>query len=159
MRNAEGHVVTPGFVDGHTHLDAQIFWDARGTNSCWHGVTTAVMGNCGFTLAPVRPAEHALVVRNLERAEDIDPAALAAGIDWIDVRPEVMDAYNAQLRSALDSVEVWQAGCSHYYLSGSGLNVTQNPVSMFFFRDALAALGFAQFEVGRRGAPVGTGAG
>ena len=80
--DAEGHVVTPGFVDGHTHLDAQIFWDSMGTNSCWHGVTTAVMGNCGFTLAPVRPAEHALVVRNLERAEDIDPAALAAGIDW-----------------------------------------------------------------------------
>lgn len=91
--DAEGHVVTPGFVDGHTHLDAQIFWDARGTNSCWHGVTTAVMGNCGFTLAPVRAAEHALVVRNLERAEDIDPAALAAGIDWSwESFPQYLDA-------------------------------------------------------------------
>src|SRR4051812_31829239 len=80
--DAEGHVVTPGFVDGHTHLDAQIFWDARGTNSCWHGVTTVVMGNCGFTLAPVRPDAHALVVRNLERAEDIDARALAGGIEW-----------------------------------------------------------------------------
>jgi N-acyl-D-amino-acid deacylase len=91
--DAEGHVVTPGFVDGHTHLDAQIFWDPLGTNSCWHGVTTAVMGNCGFTLAPVRPAEHALVVRNLERAEDIDPAALAAGIDWSwESFPQYLDA-------------------------------------------------------------------
>src|SRR5688572_30723854 len=90
---ADGHVVTPGFVDGHTHLDAQIFWDPRGTNSCWHGVTTAVMGNCGFTLAPVRPAEHALVVRNLERAEDIDAAALAAGIDWSwESFPQYLDA-------------------------------------------------------------------
>ena len=91
--DADGHVVTPGFVDGHTHLDAQIFWDPLGTNSCWHGVTTAVMGNCGFTLAPVRPAEHALVVRNLERAEDIDPAALAAGIDWSwESFPQYLDA-------------------------------------------------------------------
>ena len=55
---------------------------AQGANSCWHGVTTAVMGNCGFTLAPVHDDARALVVRNLERAEDIDPVALAAGIDW-----------------------------------------------------------------------------
>jgi N-acyl-D-aspartate/D-glutamate deacylase len=80
--DAEGHVVTPGFVDGHTHFDAQVFWDHLGANSCWHGVTTAVMGNCGFTLAPVRDDARALVVRNLERAEDIDPAALASGIEW-----------------------------------------------------------------------------
>jgi N-acyl-D-amino-acid deacylase len=91
--DAEGHVVTPGFVDGHTHMDAQVFWDATGSNSCWHGVTSAVMGNCGFTLAPVRSDERALVVRNLERAEDMDPAALAAGIDWsFETFPEYLDA-------------------------------------------------------------------
>jgi N-acyl-D-aspartate/D-glutamate deacylase len=91
--DAEGRVVTPGFIDGHTHLDAQVFWDASGSSSCWHGVTTAVMGNCGFTLAPVRAGERALVVRNLERAEDIDPAALAAGIDWsFETFPEYLDA-------------------------------------------------------------------
>jgi len=91
--DAEGHVVTPGFVDGHTHMDAQVFWDATGSNSCWHGVTSAVMGNCGFTLAPVRSDQRALVVRNLERAEDIDPAALAAGIDWnFETFPEYLDA-------------------------------------------------------------------
>ena len=91
--DADGHVVTPGFIDGHTHMDAQVFWDALGSSSCWHGVTTAVMGNCGFTLAPVRSDERALVVRNLERAEDIDPAALAAGIDWtFETFPEYLDA-------------------------------------------------------------------
>jgi N-acyl-D-amino-acid deacylase len=91
--DAEGRVVTPGFVDGHTHMDAQVFWDATGSSSCWHGVTSAVMGNCGFTLAPVRPGERALVVRNLERAEDIDPAALAAGIDWeFETFPQYLDA-------------------------------------------------------------------
>src|SRR5277367_5148753 len=50
--DAEGHVITPGFIDGHTHMDAQIFWDPLGSCSCWHGITTAVMGHCGFTLAP-----------------------------------------------------------------------------------------------------------
>ena len=91
--DAEGHVVSPGFIDGHTHMDAQVFWDASGSSSCWQGVTSAVMGNCGFTLAPVRPDQRALVVRNLERAEDIDPAALAAGIDWsFETFPQYLDA-------------------------------------------------------------------
>src|SRR5450755_4028750 len=80
--DAEDHAVTPGFIDGHTHMDAQVFWDPLGSCSCWHGVTTVVMGNCGFTLAPARPEARFLVVRNLERAEDIAPEALAAGIDW-----------------------------------------------------------------------------
>jgi N-acyl-D-aspartate/D-glutamate deacylase len=80
--DAEGHVVTPGFIDGHTHMDAQVFWDQLGTCSCWHGISTVVMGNCGFTLAPSKPDQRELVVRNLERAEDISPAALAAGVEW-----------------------------------------------------------------------------
>ena len=91
--DADGLVVTPGFIDGHTHLDAQVFWDPMGVNSCWHGVTSVVMGNCGFTIAPVRAHERMLVVRNLERAEDIDPLALAEGIDWgWETFPEYLDA-------------------------------------------------------------------
>ena len=94
--DAEGHVVAPGFVDAHTHMDAQVFWDELGTSSCWHGVTTVVMGNCGFTLAPARVDERALVVRNLERAEDISAAAMAEGIDWTwSTYREYLDAVEA----------------------------------------------------------------
>ena len=54
--NADGKIVTPGFVDIHTHLDAQVWWDPAVSSSCWHGVTSVVMGNCGVTFAPCRPA-------------------------------------------------------------------------------------------------------
>ncbi len=90
--DAEGHIVAPGFVDGHTHMDAQIFWDELGSCSCYHGVTTVVMGNCGFTLAPCREAEIDFVFRNLERAEDISRDAMLAGIEWRwETYPEFMD--------------------------------------------------------------------
>jgi N-acyl-D-amino-acid deacylase len=95
--DAEGHVVSPGFIDGHTHMDAQVFWDHLGSSSCWHGVTSVVMGNCGFTLAPSRPGEHKLVTDNLERAEDIPAASMAAGIEWTwESFPEYLDAVEAQ---------------------------------------------------------------
>ncbi|MCB1743326.1 MAG: amidohydrolase family protein [Gammaproteobacteria bacterium] len=80
--DAEGHVVCPGFIDGHTHMDAQVAWDPLGTCSCYHGVTSVIMGNCGFTLAPCKAEDKHLVMRNLERAEDISPQAMEAGIDW-----------------------------------------------------------------------------
>jgi N-acyl-D-aspartate/D-glutamate deacylase len=90
---ADGLVVAPGFVDGHTHMDAQVFWDPIGSCSCYHGVTTVVMGNCGFTLAPCREREADLVFRNLERAEDIDRDAMLAGITWQwESYPEFLDA-------------------------------------------------------------------
>src|SRR3977135_4392652 len=90
--DAEGQVVTPGFVDGHTPMDAQIFWDPLGTSSCYHGITSVVMGNCGFTLAPCAEKNKHLVVRNLQRAEDISAAAMEAGIKWSwTTYPEFLD--------------------------------------------------------------------
>ena len=93
--DADGLVVTPGFVDGHTHMDAQVFWDPIGSCSCYHGVTSVVMGNCGFSLAPAPASQREFVVRNLERAEDISGEAMAAGIPWS------WDSY----RSYLDAVD------------------------------------------------------
>jgi N-acyl-D-amino-acid deacylase len=94
--DADGCVVSPGFIDGHTHMDAQVFWDDLGKPTCWHGVTTVVLGNCGFTLAPVRTEQRPLVVRNLERAEDIAPEAMAEGITWTwETFAEFMDAVEA----------------------------------------------------------------
>jgi N-acyl-D-amino-acid deacylase len=80
--DATGHVVSPGFIDGHTHMDAQVFWDPLGSCSCWHGVTTVVMGNCGFTLAPGSAKQRDMVVNNIERAEDINRKAMEAAIRW-----------------------------------------------------------------------------
>ncbi len=91
--DAEGHIVSPGFVDGHTHMDAQVAWDPLGTCSCWHGVTSVVMGNCGFSLAPCKEDEKHLVMKNLERAEDISPEAMEAGINWTwETFPQYLDA-------------------------------------------------------------------
>ncbi len=90
--DAEGQVVTPGFVDGHTHMDAQIFWDPIGSSSCYHGVTTVMMGNCGFTLAPCAEGDADFVFRNLERAEDLSRDAMLTGINWSwETFPEYLD--------------------------------------------------------------------
>jgi N-acyl-D-aspartate/D-glutamate deacylase len=80
--DATGCAVTPGFIDIHTHYDAQVFWDPALRPSSYHGVTTVVAGNCGFAIAPTRREHHDLVVRTLENVEDMDPATLAEGIAW-----------------------------------------------------------------------------
>src|ERR1700761_8525502 len=69
--DAEGAYVTPGFVDVHTHLDAQIAWDPDATSSCWHGVTSVVLGNCGVTFAPVRDGQQQWLAELMESVEDI----------------------------------------------------------------------------------------
>jgi N-acyl-D-amino-acid deacylase len=90
--DASGCAVTPGFIDIHTHYDAQVFWDPRLRPSSYHGVTTVVAGNCGFTIAPTRPEHHDVIVRTLENVEDMDAGTLTEGIVWdFLTHPEYMD--------------------------------------------------------------------
>ena len=91
--DAAGHVVAPGFIDIHTHYDAQVFWDPALTPSSWHGVTSVVAGNCGFSIAPCRPAHRELMVHTLEHVEDMSPATLEAGVPWdFETFPEYLDS-------------------------------------------------------------------
>ena len=80
--DASGRIVTPGFVDIHTHLDAQIFWDPAGSSSCWHGVTTVVLGNCGVTFAPVKRHERGYLATMMESVEDIPAQMIMDELPW-----------------------------------------------------------------------------
>lgn len=80
--DARGLVVAPGFIDIHTHYDAQVFFDPALTPSCFHGVTTVVAGNCGFSIAPVRPDFHETIALTLEQVEDMNPETLLKGVPW-----------------------------------------------------------------------------
>lgn len=91
--DAEGAIVTPGFIDLHTHYDGQASWDTEMAPSCDHGVTTIVMGNCGVGFAPVREADHDRLIRLMEGVEDIPGTALSEGISWAwESFPEYMTA-------------------------------------------------------------------
>ena len=91
--DASGCIVTPGFIDLHTHYDAQVFWDPALSPSCFHGVTTVIAGNCGFSIAPTRPEHRETIARTLENVEDMDVAALAAGIPWdFETFPQYLDS-------------------------------------------------------------------
>jgi N-acyl-D-aspartate/D-glutamate deacylase len=93
--DADGRVVAPGFIDVHTHYDAQVFWDRMLTISPWHGVTSVVMGNCGFGVAPTHRKDHSLITRALEKVEGMSREALEAGLgdDWpFETFPEYLAA-------------------------------------------------------------------
>ncbi len=80
--DASGHIVAPGFVDIHTHLDAQITWDPVGSSSCWHGVTSVVMGNCGVTFAPCKKDDREYLARLMESVEDVPAKSILEGMPW-----------------------------------------------------------------------------
>jgi N-acyl-D-aspartate/D-glutamate deacylase len=97
--DADGALVTPGYVDIHTHYDGQSTWDTELAPSSWHGVTTAVMGNCGVGFAPVRPADHDRLIELMEGVEDIPGVALHEGLSWAwQSFPEYLDDIDAKPR-------------------------------------------------------------
>jgi N-acyl-D-aspartate/D-glutamate deacylase len=138
--DAEGHVVSPGFIDGHTHMDAQIFWDPIGSCSCWHGVTSVLMGNCGFTLAPAREFERELVVRNLERAEDISAEAMALGINWTwETFPEYMDTIDKLPKAINYAVNVGHSALRTWAMGERAFEDEASPEDLRVMSEALRA--------------------
>ena len=102
--NAAGLVVTPGFVDLHTHLDAQVAWDPLMTSSSWHGVTTVLMGNCGVTFAPVAPTDRVFLAEMMESVEDVPREAILEGLPWDwETYPEYLESVQ-RMRPAINIV-------------------------------------------------------
>jgi N-acyl-D-aspartate/D-glutamate deacylase len=116
--DARGKLVTPGFVDIHTHYDGQATWDPLLTPSCWHGVTTLVMGNCGVGFAPVRPGQQDFLIGLMEGVEDIPGTALHEGIAWEwESFPQFLDALERR-RFAVDVGTQVPHGAVRAYVMG-----------------------------------------
>jgi N-acyl-D-aspartate/D-glutamate deacylase len=122
--DASGKIVTPGFVDIHTHYDGQVSWDERMQPSSWHGVTTILMGNCGVGFAPCRPGDRELLIKVMEGVEDIPEPVLAQGLPWNwETFPEYLDAL-AERRFDVDvGAQLPHAALRVYVMGDRGANL------------------------------------
>jgi N-acyl-D-amino-acid deacylase len=144
----DGLVLAPGFIDIHTHYDAQILWDGDLTPSSWHGVTSVVMGNCGFGVAPTLPEHRDIIVRTLENVEGMSQDALNAGIDWsFQTFPEYMAALDKLSKRLNVGAFQGHTPLRLYVLGGEERTATADEVATMqrLLREALdaGAIGFS----------------
>ncbi len=165
--DASGRVVAPGFVDIHTHYDAQVIWDRMLTVSPWHGVTSVVIGNCGFSIAPTRPAHREIVIRTLENVEGMTVAALSAGLgaEWpFETFPQYLDALTARGLAINVGALIGHTAIRTYVLGEDATERFASDIEIAAMRGlvregmAAGALGFATSKavthVGYQGKPV-----
>ena len=146
--DARGLLVTPGFVDIHTHYDGQATWDASLTPSCWHGVTTAVFGNCGVGFAPVKPGARDYLINLMEGVEDIPGTVLAEGIDWSwEPFPDYLDALERRQYTMDIGAQLPHAALRFYAMGDRGAEHQARPTD-----DELAQMGALAEEALRAGA-------
>jgi N-acyl-D-amino-acid deacylase len=144
----DGLVLAPGFIDIHTHYDAQILWDADLTPSSWHGVTSVAMGNCGFGVAPTKPEHRDIIVRTLENVEGMSTDALNAGIDWcFQTFPQYMAALEQRGKRLNVAAFLGHTPLRLYVLGGEERPATADEVGSMqrLLREALdaGAIGFS----------------
>src|SRR5919107_1791655 len=148
--DADGLIVAPGFIDGHTHMDAQVAWDPIGSCSCWHGVTSVVMGNCGFALAPCKPEDREWFARCLTAVEDIPTEAMLAGIEWTwETFPEYLATVERLPKALNHGMYIGHSALRMYAMGRRGLHETANEDDLRVMAHAVAeamragALGFS----------------
>jgi N-acyl-D-amino-acid deacylase len=128
--DATGCIVSPGWVDVHTHYDGQATWDPLLSPSCWHGVTTAVMGNCGVGFAPVEPASRDWLIQLMEGVEDIPGTALHEGIRWSwETFPEYLDALETMPRAIDIAAQVPHGALRAYVMGERGADHDEVPTA------------------------------
>jgi N-acyl-D-amino-acid deacylase len=149
--NATGQVVAPGFIDIHTHYDAQVFWDPSLTPSSFHGVTTVVAGNCGFSIAPVRPEGVGLLARTLQHVEDMSFDTLSAGVPWdeFETFPQYLDAISRRGTALNYSCYVGHTAVRMYVMGDEAYERAATPAEITRMQQVVAeamdggAIGFA----------------
>jgi N-acyl-D-aspartate/D-glutamate deacylase len=148
--DACGLLVTPGFVDIHTHYDGQATWDNQLTPSCWHGVTTAVFGNCGVGFAPVRPGSSDYLINLMEGVEDIPGTVLAEGIAWRwESFPQYLDALERRTYTMDIGAQLPHAALRFYVMGERGADHQQHPSVAEL--DAMATLAEQALHAGALG--------
>jgi len=163
--DASGRLVAPGFIDLHTHYDPQVLWDPQLTPSSWHGVTSVVAGNCGYSLAPTRAADRPSLLRTLDKVEDMRVATLEAGVKWdFETYPEYLDAVRRRGTAIHFGGYVGHTAVRLYVLGDAAYEREASEAEIARMRQVVAdslrggALGFssdrAGFHLGDGGRPV-----